>query len=486
MTPRVRLVWILAGVVSAAQAVAEPWQAPGDEALRSDIEWLADAGIVRGPVNTWPLSWPDVARDVIGASDHGLDAATAAALLRVQRRARAASLPGFSGFDARVSGAYHPDEFRGFADQPREQGEAEAHASWLGEHLALNLQATVVTSPADDKTVRADGSYLGVNVGNFMVSAGFIDRWWGPGWDGSLILSTNARPIPGIQIERNYSDAFHSPLLHWIGPWRASLAVGKAESHDVAVPGVRFLAARVDFKPRPWLEFGLSRTAQWCGGDRECGWRTFTDMLFGRDNQVDGGTTDDQPGNQMAGYDFRLRSPWRALPLAVYAQYIGEDEAGGLPSKFIGQFGLEGWTSTGLGALRVRAEYADTTCNFTRSTPEFGCAYRNAIYPQGYSYRGRNIGHSIAGDGRMVSASALLTRADDSVAGLTLRRIDLNRGGGANLISGVPLTVDDVELRYSRPLGSGRVSLGVGYQHANESSDLESGARGFLNWQQGF
>ena len=24
------------------------------------------------------------------------------------------------------------------------------------------------------------------------------DRWWGPGWDGSLILSNNARPIPAI------------------------------------------------------------------------------------------------------------------------------------------------------------------------------------------------------------------------------------------------------------------------------------------------
>jgi hypothetical protein len=477
---------VIAALCVAGVARAEPWLPPGDEGLRSDIELLADAGIVRGPVTTWPISWPDLSRDVVGAGSSGLDAATADALLRVQRRARDAAVPGFSGYGLRVSGSYHPDEFRGFAATPRESGEAGLSASWLGNHLALNLRGTVVTSPDDDKTFRPDGSYLGVNVGNFMVSAGFVERWWGPGWDGGLILSTNARPIPGVQIERNYSDAFRSPLLHWIGPWRASIALGEAESHDVAVADVRFLAARVNFKPTPWAEFGLSRTAQWCGRGRECGWRTFTNMLLGHDNQVDDGSTAKQPGNQMAGYDMRLRSPWKKLPLAVYTQWIGEDEAGGLPSKFIGQLGVETWASTGLGGLRVRAEFSDTACNFTRANPEFDCAYRNAIYPQGYAYRGRNIGHSIDRDGRMYSTSVQLAKSLDELIGLTLRRIDLNRGGGDHPISAVPLTIDDVELRYSRPLWSGRVSLGLGYQRANESSDLESGARGFLNWQQGF
>ncbi len=227
---------------------------------------------------------------------------------------------------------------------------------------------------------------------------------------------------------------------------------------------MRFFAARVNFKPRPWLEFGLTRTAQWCGGDRPCDWDTFTDMLFGRDNQVEGGgDPSDQPGNQMAGYDMRLRSPWKALPLAFYTQWIGEDEAGGLPSKFIGLFGLEIWGSSALGGWRLRAEYADTACNFTREAPEFDCAYRNAIYPQGYAYRGRIIGHSMDNDSRMYSLAGLLTRANGDVLSLTLRRVELNRDGGAHAISDVPLDLDNVELRYSRVFGVGKVSVGVGY-----------------------
>jgi len=471
----------------ASLAHADPWIAPGDEGLRNDIELLADAGILHGPVTTWPMSWPEIARDVLAVTDAGLDDATSAALFRVQRLSREASTHGFAGAGIRASAAYEPTTLRTFADTPREEGELALRASWLTDHFAVNLQGSVVANPDDDQQFRADGSYIGVNVGNFLISAGFMERWWGPGWDGNLILSTNARPIPSITIERNYTDPFKSKLLSWIGPWRASIAMGEMEGSGVAVPNVLFYAARINFKPRPWLEFGLTRTAQWCGGDRSCDWDTFSDMLLGRDNQVeDGESSAEQPGNQMAGYDVRMRSPWKALPLVVYAQMIGEDEAGALPSKFIGQFGLEVWGSSALGGWRVRTEYAGTACNFSRKQPEYGCAYRNTIYPQGYAYRGRIIGHSMDNDSRMYSLAGLLTRANGDLVSLTLRRVDINRDGGEHAISDVPVDLDNVELRYSRAFGGGKVSLGIGYVSPAVSADSSSRVHGFATWQQGF
>jgi hypothetical protein len=475
------IAWLLASA-----AYADPWLAPGNEGVRSDIQLLADTGILRGPVTTWPISWPDIARDALGADQRGLDEATSNALLRIQRLARDASARGYAGSGLRVSGSYEPSTLRTFADTPREEGEVALRASWLTENFALNLQGSYVADPDDDKDFRADGSYLGVNVGNFMISAGYMERWWGPGWDGSLILSTNARPIPTITLERNYTDPFKTKWLSWIGPWRASIAMGEAESHDVPVPNVRFFAARVNLKPRPWLEVGLTRTAQWCGGDRPCDWGTFTDMVFGDDNQVDDGSTEEQPGNQMAGYDMRLRSPWKALPVAFYTQWIGEDEAGGLPSKFLGLFGAEAWFSSGLGGIRLRAEYADTTCIFTAEEPEFNCGYRNAIYPQGYTYRGRVIGHAMDNDSRMYSFAALLTRANGDVMSLTVRRAELNRDGtGTHAISEVPLDLDNVELRYSRGLGLGKVIIGVGYDGRSPDQATGSDVRGYVTWQQG-
>lgn len=483
-----RVRWLVVRVIALAcllpgAALADPWLQPGNAPVRADLELLADAGILRGPVTTWPMSWPDIERDVLGADEHGLDEATANALLRVQRLARDASSPGFAGAGIRVSGAYQPSMLREFADSPREEGELGVRASWLSDHFAANLQGSYVANPDDGKDLRADGSYLGVNFGNFMLSAGFMERWWGPGWDGSLILSTNARPIPTVTLERNYTDPFKSKWLSWIGPWRASIAMGRAESSDVPVPDVRFFAARVNFKPRPWLEFGLTRTAQWCGGDRTCDWSTFVDMVFGHDNGADTAT---QPGNQMAGYDMRLRSLWRALPLVFYTQWIGEDEAGGLPAKFIGQFGLETWGSARFGSWRLRAEYTDTACNFSRNQPLYGCAYRNTIYPQGYAYLGRIIGDSMDNDSRRFTVAGQVTLTNGDFVSLALRRMQINRDGGAHAISEVPLDVDNVELRYSRGLGAGTVSAGLGWENPATRPDSSSGVHGFVTWQQGF
>jgi hypothetical protein len=475
--------------MAVSPARADPWLAPGDESLRGDIQRLADAGILRGPVTTWPLSWPDVARDALAVQglDLDLDLATENALVRVQRLARNAASRGYAGAGIRVRGAYQPEMLRTFADTPREEGELGLRASWLGDHTVVNLQAAYVVDPQDGRKFRPDGSYLGVNVGNFMISAGYMERWWGPGWEGSLILSTNARPIPSVTLERNYTDPFKTKLLSWIGPWRASIAVGEAEAHDVAVPNVRFLAARVNFKPRPWLEFGLTRTAQWCGGDRQCGWKTFTDLLVGRDNQIseDGGA-DGQPGNQMAGYDARIRSPWRQLPLVAYTQWIGEDEAGGLPAKFMGLFGIETWGDTRWGGFRLHAEFTGTACNFSRQTPTYACGYRNRIYPQGYAYRGRIIGHSMDNDSRMYSLGGSLTRANGNTLSMLVRTIEINVDGGDHAISDVPQDVYNVELRYSRGLGAGKIYAGLGYQDPALRSDWSSDLHAFVNWQQGF
>lgn len=475
---------LAAAMAPSSKVCADPWLAPGDLALRHDIQLLADAGILRGPVTTWPLSWPDIARDVLGARELAPpDSGLAAALSRVQRRAQSAAALGSEGIDYEASVASDPIGLRHFADTPREDAELGLRISWLGSRLAANVQVAVVADPADDKEFRYDGSYVGVNLGNFMISAGAMERWWGPGYEGSLILSNNSRPIPSITVERNYTDPFESKWLSWIGPWRASIALGRAEGSGVALPNTRYFAARVNFRPRPWLELALTRTAQWCGDGRPCSLGTFGDLLIGRDNRSDSLTVNQEPGNQLAGYDVRLRSPWRALPLAVYGQFIGEDEAGGLPSKFLGLIGAEWWGATEWGSYRVHAEAADTACAFSRADPQFGCAYRNGLYPQGYTYRGRVIGHSMDQDSRMYSLGATLIRPGGDAINALLRETHLNRDGGGNFVAAVPATIRNVELQYSRALWTGQIQLGVGYDDADDNS-VSSGARGFVSWRQ--
>lgn len=471
---------------------ADPWLPPGDLSLRHDIEILADAGILRGPVTTWPISWPDVARDVLDqASTGGLPSQVEQALARVNRHARAAAHTGLKGIDVMVSGSEKPTDLRGFSAVPREQGELGVGTSWLGRRVALAVRATAVANPADGEDVRLDGSYLGISIGNFMVSVAKMDRWWGPGWDGSLILSSNARPMPAITVERNYTDASRLPFLKWLGPWRASIAFARAEGIGVPVPDVRFLAARVTFKPRAWIEIGLSRTAQWCGEGRPCDWPTFVDLMIGRDNRGESLAISEEPGNQMAGYDARVRLPWKRMPTVLYGQFIGEDEAGALPSKFLGLFGAEVSGGSSLGSWRMRAEFSDTACSFTRNVPQHDCAYRNSLYPQGYNFRGRAIGHALDSDGRMSAISALLVRPSGTVWSVIARSVELNRDGGTtdptHTLSPMGASeLDNLEFQLEARRLGGTLALSVGYDSVARSATVESGARGYFRYSRDF
>jgi hypothetical protein len=50
---------IILAVCGDPVAMADPWARPGDLALRHDIQLLADAGLIKAPVNTWPMPWGD-------------------------------------------------------------------------------------------------------------------------------------------------------------------------------------------------------------------------------------------------------------------------------------------------------------------------------------------------------------------------------------------------------------------------------------------
>lgn len=465
---------------------ADPWLAPGDARLRHDLELLADAGIVHAPLSAWPVSWGEVARDVRAAADDaGRPAYIAAALARVQAAAAEAMIIGSLQRNARVAGSEKPMTLRRFADVAREEGEISAGVQYTGERLALRLQATAVADASDGKDVRADGSYAGVVLGNWMLSAGLIDRWWGPGWEGSLIYGTNARPIPSLTLERNYSDPFEPPWLAWIGQWRFAVTMGQFEGGRNDVEDPLFFAARLTWKPHARLEIGLSRSAQWCGDGRPCGLGTFWDLLIGNDNDQ---ALAQQPGNQLGGIDLRWSLPW--APVALYLQAIGEDQAGIQPTKFVGLAGAETWGGWGERSWRAHFEWADTACAFYESTPQFGCAYRHSIFTDGYQYRGRVIGHAIDGDSRQYAVGAMLVNGDGSsweLAGQTAR-INRRSVNTVQSVARFATRIRSADVYHRRRLFGGDLKVGIGYEErassvpGQDSDDL----RGFVEWARAF
>jgi len=358
-------------LLSAAQAFAAPQAQPGDVGLRHDIQVLADYGAISGPITTWPLSWDALLMDLekIQSEDVVLPNAVLPTFQRVLARAQWETRRGAHSIVGRVSGAEEPLQIRSFSNTPRERGEIGAGYSWFGDHLSIDLNVAYVDEPADGEDVRADGSQIGVNLGNWTVAASTMDRWWGPGWDGSLILSNNARPIPSLTIGRNRTQAFKSKWLSWIGPWDVNLIFGQLEK-ERAIPNAQLLGMRVNFRPLKSLEIGISRTATWCGDGRPCDLDTFGKILIGQDNLGDDGATfENEPSNQLAGFDLRWTNFWFGTPVSIYAQMIGEDEAGGFPSRYLGQFGIEGSGITrGQSSFRWFAEVAGTSCDIVKET----------------------------------------------------------------------------------------------------------------------
>ena len=470
-------------------ALAGPSIAPGDLALRHDIQRLADYGVLSGPVTTWPLSWGPIMSDLRTHSTAALPQDVMDALARVRARAQWQTSTDELRFKARASVAERPALIRSFQDVPREDGELGAGVSWTGDRFSIDLSASAVADPLDGKDYRADGSNIAIALGNYTIAASTMDRWWGPGWDGSLILSNNARPIPAITIDRNFTDPFRSKWLSWIGPWDMSLIFGRMEENR-AVPNARFFGFRASFKPIPSLEVGLSRTAQWCGDGRPCGFDTFVDLILGKDNVgSDGISTGNEPGNQLAGIDIRWSLTLLRLPIAVYSQFIGEDEAGGFPSRYIGQVGIEGTGShKDSWSYRWYMEASATTCNFYESLERFNCAYNHSIYQSGYRYRGRVIGHGADNDAAIATIGLLLIDDDETSWQGLVRTGKLNRGGPPDLnhsLTPVPLDVVNVELVHSRIFSFGQLRIGVGYEQLDGNPAIPSSneATAFIQWR---
>jgi hypothetical protein len=112
--------------LAARLAEAELWLAPGDSLLRHDLQLLADRGVIHGPVQTWPLSWGDIARDVSSAANQAeLGAVERAALTRVQLRAAREAREEPPTRHARLALAHDPRTVRAFENTQRGSAELE-------------------------------------------------------------------------------------------------------------------------------------------------------------------------------------------------------------------------------------------------------------------------------------------------------------------------------------------------------------------------
>jgi hypothetical protein len=115
---------------------------------------------------------------------------------------------------------------------------------------------------------------------------------------------------------------------------------------------------------------------------------SFWDGFTGHDNTG----TENEPGNQLAGFDFRFKlEPIFGIPVSFYGQLVGEDEAGYLPSANMYLGGFEGHHSWGKDAINWYMEAHDTRTDMTR----LNYSYNHRIYKDGYYQQGYPLGDAM-------------------------------------------------------------------------------------------
>lgn len=409
---------------------AAPWIDPGDLRMRHSLQVLSDRGLLHTPLTTWPVMWVDTQGLVQSSgltSTYG-DALLMQSLAYVQFEESQQAKLGFR-VEVEFNGASDPLLFRSFASLPRENGEVGKHLEWTGERVSVGISPSYAFDAQDDKKYRLDGSYAAITLGNWVFGVGALERWWGPGWHSSLILSTNARPVPGVWFNRKQALAPESRWLSWIGPWTFTAFGGQLESGR-HIPEAKLLGARFAFMPLKGLEIGLSRTAQWGGDGRPESLSSLFDLMLGTEDNVHTvEETENEPGNQLASIDLRYGFAMGPGSFAVYAQTVGEDEAGGLPSKRFNMLGVDFATQLMGSQQRFYLEYADTVVDRFFSDRLYNVAYEHHLYKSGYRYRGRNLGAAWDSDAQVLTLGAFNFFPSGTDLSLAVSRAELNQDG---------------------------------------------------------
>ncbi|WP_245000393.1 capsule assembly Wzi family protein [Marinobacter daepoensis] len=363
---------------------------------------------------------------------------------------------GFRG-ELVFSGSTEPTFQRGFQNVGREEGELRANLQWQGEAWAMGIAPAAIADPQDSKEFRVDGSYIAATAGNWVLGAGAIERWWGPGWQSSMILSNNARPIPAVWLDRKTSLAPETDWLSWIGPWRLNVFLGQLEEERV-VSDAKLLGMRLTFSPFERLEIGLSRTIMFGGEGRPGGLSTVWDAFIGKDNAEEGDASEDDASNQIATIDARYGFALGGQAMGVYAQMMGEDEAGYLPSRKSWLFGVD-WTTQLLQSdQQWFLEFTNTLAEDLLGDPKPDYAYDHFNYSTGYQYYGRSLGSTFDSDAEAVSFGLFNFMTDGSELSAALTYANLNKDGGNRVVQ------PDDEVYYNVPDGDQKVAIAnLGY-----------------------
>ncbi|BCV42925.1 MULTISPECIES: capsule assembly Wzi family protein [Shewanella] len=461
---------LAAGLGMSAASHAAPWVDSSDIYLRADIQALADAGVITVPVNTYPLMWAGIGADLAKVEPATLTPALTDAFSRVNFYYRQA-IENRGNAVIKATAATDAARFQHFGSDYREKGQLSASYEYVGERFAFKAAGTGAYDAQDDESARLDDSYMALVLGNWIMTAGAVQQWWGPGFDSALHKSNNARPMPSVMLSRNNAAGFETPWLSWIGPWTMTAGVSWMND-DRAVEDTLLWNMRGSVRPFKQLEIGLSWTTQFCGEGQDCGFGSFWDAISGGTECADGDPNCDPSmntkiGNQMAGFDVRYADTLFNVPFGLYLERTCEDSSGSAPWQIADCAVLVGAdTRFNLAQQQYKLffEYTDTLVACGGDPNVFNCFYEHTTYLSGSRYYKRSLGSTYDSDAKVYVLGLVGQFADSHGINAYLRYAQLNKDGKNRNNGWAPKPAKEdllmLELSYRMPLLKGMMTFG--------------------------
>lgn len=366
--------------------------------LRTDLNWLNQQGVIQISTSTWPMSAEEIQRALSQAkiTDSTQQAVIDSVLQIMSQDQQTLKLGLFAESDQKNL----PQQF---ADEQKSQYQARIELNGGGANwdARLRVNAEKDLQIDHDQDINVEGSYLAGKIWNQWIIAGQIPTYWGPGHEGSLIRGDASRPVYGVTVQRALQTPFETKWLSWIGPWQYQAFAGRLDDYK-AVPDTNLMGLRLTAQPWPALEVGASRTFQIDGEGQPDSFKAYWNAFVGKDNECNtmGCSGEKNASNQLGGVDARLNLHHLfQVPVSLYGQYVGEDEAGYLPAKKMYLAGADYSAKLGTMPLQLYAEWADTGTNGEVR----GISYNHHNYTDGYYQHGFALGHGLGGDAQMVS-----------------------------------------------------------------------------------
>jgi hypothetical protein len=218
--------------------------------------------------------------------------------------------------DINSSLAFYSKSFLGLQDNLRspDKGSAKFKVRYDTDNsisqLAFNYDR--------NNNLNLDGSYFQYTKGIATYGVGAVDRNWSFSNNTSLILSNNARPVESIylKLENRFGHDWLPSKANWSFEVFNGLSEGSINDSKSMLTGMRAILS-----PLEGLDFELIQVSQWGGNGynnviSSLGAALFFDSNEGSNSNI----------NKIAGFGISYLIPSN-IPLRIYGQAIGEDEA---------------------------------------------------------------------------------------------------------------------------------------------------------------